>query len=136
MNLVAIGYKYNTKKVLHFVTTLESGRTEKGTPYKEKYNDRFGNVCYQDVPHPVVILTNFLYINAVDVNNQLRQSHLALEEFLVTTNGWFQLFTTIMGMMVTDAWFLREHCKNSKKVGDMEKSMARIKRRLLSLQGI
>ena len=71
VDLVAIGYKYNTKKVLQFVTTLGADSTEKGTIYKAKYNDRFGNVCYQDVPCLAVISTHFLYSNAVNVNNQL-----------------------------------------------------------------
>ena len=38
----------------------------------------------------------------------MRQHNLALEECWVTNNGWFRLFTTFVGMTVTDCWFLRE----------------------------
>ena len=39
VELVAIGYKYNSKKVLCFVTTVGAGSTKKGCPYKMKYNN-------------------------------------------------------------------------------------------------
>ena len=88
VELVAIGYKYNSKKVLTFITTVGAGSTEKGeNPYKMKYNDEFGNVCYRDIPRPAVLSRYFLHSNAVDVHNQMRQGNLALEECWVTTDG-------------------------------------------------
>ena len=127
VELVAIGYKYNSKKVLCFVTTVGAGSTEKGRPYKMKYNDNFGNVCYRDVPRPVVVSRLFENSNCVDVNNQMRQHNLALEECWVTTDGWFRLFTTFVGFTVTDTWFVREFTgEKGKKYNPDENERRRI----------
>ena len=133
--LVAIGYKYNSKKVLHFVTTHGAGSTTKGKPYKMKYNDQYGNVCYRDVPRPAIISRNFEHSNCVDVHNQMRQSHLALEECWVTTNGWFRIFTTLIGMTVTDLWFLRESHNKTKDAADFEKESGTRKRKIVAFAG-
>ena len=117
VELVAIGYKYNSKKVLSFVTTVGAGSTEKGRPYRAKYNDQYGNVCHRDVARPAVISRLFENSNVVDVNNQMRQHALALEECWVTTDGWFRLFTTFVGMTVTDTWFVRDFREKSKGKG-------------------
>ena len=111
VELVAIGYKYNSKKVLHFITTLGAGSTKKGVPYNMKYNDVYGNVCHRNVARPAILSTYFKYSNRMDVNNQMRQHNLALEECWVTTNGWFRLWTTFVGWTVTDLWFLMNHSK-------------------------
>ena len=42
--LLAVGYKYNTKKVLTFVATRGAALTEPGAPYKARYADAHGNV--------------------------------------------------------------------------------------------
>ena len=49
VELVAIGYRYNSKKVLHFVITVGAGRTSKGAAYQMKFNDAHGNVCHHAV---------------------------------------------------------------------------------------
>ena len=49
VDLIAIGYKYNKRKVITFVTTRGAGKTTAGTPYKVKFPDRFGNVCVRHV---------------------------------------------------------------------------------------
>ena len=121
VELVAIGYKYNSKKVLHFVTTLGAGSTVRGEPYRMKFNDAYGNVCHRNVARPAVLSRYFKYSNRVDVNNQMRQHNLALEECWVTTNSWFRIWTTFVGWTVTDVWFLRRKVKDVGDPGEQEK---------------
>ena len=47
--LVYIGYKYNKKKTLIFLTTKGAGSTEKGEPYKARFPDKYGNLCVRHV---------------------------------------------------------------------------------------
>ena len=42
--LVAIGYRYSSKKTLFFIMTENAGSTKKGKPYEMKFNDKYGNV--------------------------------------------------------------------------------------------
>ena len=42
--LLAIGYKYNSRKVLGFTATEGSGITETGDPYLSHFPDIFSNV--------------------------------------------------------------------------------------------
>ena len=37
--LLAIGYKYSTRKVLFYIATPEAGSTRPGKPYEMKYTD-------------------------------------------------------------------------------------------------
>ena len=78
-----------------------------------KYNDQYRNVCHRDDARPAVISRLFENSNCVNVNNQICQHNLALEECWVTTDGWFRLFTTFVGITTTDTWFLRE-CAESR----------------------
>ena len=111
VELVAIGYRFNSKRVLHFVTTVGEGRTSKGAAYQMKFNDAHANVCHRDIAHPAVILRYFKVSNPIDVNNQMQQRCLALEECWVTGNRWFCLWITFMGWTVTDTWFLCRELK-------------------------
>ena len=58
--LIAIGYKYNARKVLYFIVTENSGITKTGIPYLSKYPDQFTNVSICPVACPVVISIFFL----------------------------------------------------------------------------
>ena len=42
--LIAIGYKYNARKVLYFIVTENAGSTKTDIPYLSKYPDQFTNV--------------------------------------------------------------------------------------------
>ena len=106
VDLVCIGYKYNKKKVLIFLCTRGAGSTEEGVPYEAKFPDKFGNVCVRQVARPQILSTYFKYSNAVDLHNQARQYDLALEKKWITQNGYFRLYTTLLGMTVTDTWKL------------------------------
>ena len=52
VDIVAIGYKYNAKKVLFFVMTKGAGSTKSGAPYVAKFPDRYGNQCRRNVERP------------------------------------------------------------------------------------
>ena len=53
--LIAIGYKYNARKVLSFIVTDNSGSTNTGIPYLSKYPDQFTNVSIRPVARPLVM---------------------------------------------------------------------------------
>ena len=55
MPLIAIGYKYNARKVLSFIVTNKSGITNTSITYLSKYPDQFTNVAIFPVAHPLVM---------------------------------------------------------------------------------
>ena len=58
--LIAIGYKYNARKVLSFIVTDNAGSTNTGIPYLSKYPDQFTNVAIRPVARPLVMSKTFL----------------------------------------------------------------------------
>ena len=104
VKLVAIGYKYNARKILLFVAAKNAGSTKPGTPYKAKFPDKFGNTKERSVIRPAILSQYFDISDAVDSHNHARQFLLALEKRWVTHNPWFRIDTTIIGMTVVDAW--------------------------------
>ena len=42
--LIAIGYRYNARKVVYFIVTEYTGRINTVSHYLSKYNDQFTNV--------------------------------------------------------------------------------------------
>ena len=68
--IIAIGYKYNARKVLCFITTENAGSTKPGAPYIAKFNDAVGNVSYRSVPRPAVLSRYFSKCNGIDAHNQ------------------------------------------------------------------
>ena len=53
--LIAIGYKYNARKVLYFIITDNAGSTKTGLPYLYKYPDQFTNVAIRPVDRLLII---------------------------------------------------------------------------------
>ena len=104
IDLVCVGYKYNKKTVLTFVFTKGAGSTAPGESYEARFPDKYGNVCVRHVSRPALMANYFKYSNCVDLHNQARQFDLRLEKKWVTQSGYFRLYTTILGMTVTDAW--------------------------------
>jgi hypothetical protein len=115
VELLAIGYKYNSTKVLTFIATTESGSTVPGTPYRARFVDDFDNLLSRPVQRPQVISTYFSRSNAVDKHNQARQSELKLEKHWKTQNVWFRLACTMIGITTTDAWKAYKYANNSAK---------------------
>ena len=53
--LIAVGYKYNARKVIYFIVTYNAGSTKTGIPYLYKYPDQFTNVAIRPVACPLVM---------------------------------------------------------------------------------
>ena len=51
-NLIAIGYKYHSKKVAYFISTYGSHLTSNGEPYISKFVFETGNYALRDVARP------------------------------------------------------------------------------------
>jgi len=98
----AIGYRYTQKRNVYLITNR--GDLMNGKPYLQRWADEFSNVCSRAIPRFTLISEYFQYSNTVDIHNQYRQKLLALEKAWVTTDGWFRIFTTIVGTVVTDAF--------------------------------
>ena len=52
VHLVLIGYKYNKKKTLVFLTTKGAGCTDKGETYHARFPDKYGNLCVNHFSRP------------------------------------------------------------------------------------
>ena len=102
--LVAIGYKYTSRKVMTFVATEKAGNTLPGYPYCARWKDDTSFSNARPVNRPQVISNYFKRSNAIDSHNHVCQFELKLEKYWVTANCWFRIFTTILGMPVTDCW--------------------------------
>jgi hypothetical protein len=61
------------------------------------------------VPRPAVLTRFFRYSPRIDNHNQMRQGELALEERWVTQDCWFRLYTSLLGMHVTDLHLAVRH---------------------------
>jgi Transposase IS4 len=109
VDVVAVGYKYNKKRVNCFVFSKGSGHTEPGECYEVKWKDDNGNTRHRDVPRPQVVANYYKNSNTIDVFNQSRQHHLRLEKYWITEDGYFRLITTLFGIVVTDAWKGYQH---------------------------
>ena len=107
--LIAMGYRYNSKVTLHFVMTKNAGSTRKGSPYEMKFTDSHGNVHVRLVDRPSVISQFFQDSNVVDSHNQARQHELGLEKKWETRDPYFRLTTTMIGINTTDAWNISRH---------------------------
>jgi Transposase IS4 len=109
VDLVAVGYKYNKKKVMCFVFNKGLGHTENGKPYEARWKDDNNNTRTREVPRPDVVAKYYEGCNIIDVHNQSRQYNLRLEKHWVTEDGFFRLMTTIVGICITDSWKGYQH---------------------------
>jgi len=107
--LIAVGYRYSRKTVLHFILTKKAGSLKEGKPYEMKYTDSYGNVCTRYVDRPDAISKFFASSNVIDTHNQLRQDLLQLEKKWLTKNPYFRLTTSLLGINVTDTFLLANH---------------------------
>ena len=108
--LLAIGYKYNSRKVLGFIATEGGGITEAGDPYLSRFPDIFSNISVYPVVRPHLLGRYFNYCNNIDNHNRIRQSDLALDKYWVTQSGYFRLTTTgALGVGITDGNILYCH---------------------------
>jgi hypothetical protein len=107
--LLAVGYKYNGRKVQCFVATKGAGHTENGVSYVAKWKNKHRNTLTRNIPRPEIISKYYTSSNVIDKGNQSRQSHLRLEKHWVTEDGFFRLITTLFGICITDCWLGYKH---------------------------
>ena len=107
--IIAMGYRYNAKKTLFFIMSPGAGKTTPGEAYRMRYTDGFGNVMTRLVERPDVISKFFNDSNTIDSHNQSRQYDLGMEKCWVTTDAYFRLTTTLIGMNVCDTWKIADY---------------------------
>jgi len=79
VNLIDVGYKYNSSKVLCFVATKNAGLMMLGAPYRSHFLDDHDNLILQPVDCPELISAYFQCSNGIDKHNQAWQYELQLE---------------------------------------------------------
>ena len=99
---LAIGYKYNQKKTVLAITSR--GLTTPGVPYCAHHPDQYGNLIPRYVPRLEIMSTYFSKCDVIDNHNAQRQKDLALEKKWITQDGFFRIFTTVVGICVVDFW--------------------------------
>ena len=92
--LMAIGQKYNSRKVLGFISTEGYGSTEPGDPYLSHLSDIYSNIYVYPVVLPRSLGRYFNSCNAIDNHNMMRQSGIALDKYWVTQSGYFRICYT------------------------------------------
>ena len=102
----AIGYKYCKRKVICFIATEFAGHTLPGVPYKGKWVDNNGKTNFRNIKRPHLISLFFHNSNQIDKHNHARQYVLGIEKQVVTTCGYYRLYSTYLGICITDAWKL------------------------------
>jgi hypothetical protein len=80
VDLQAIGYKYNKRRVLFFVATVGAGSVRGGVPYTQRWANEYMNVTTRDIPRPDLVSLYFSRSPKVDNYYQSRQHDLMLEE--------------------------------------------------------
>ena len=104
-----VGYKYNMKKVLSFISAEGAGHTGTGTPDEVKWLDDNGRMASRRIARPHMLSEYFKESNQIDKHNHVRQSQLAIEKHVITTCGYFRLWCTYLGITITDSWTLYRH---------------------------
>ena len=108
--LLNIGKKYNSRKVLGFIATEGYGSTESVDTYLSHFPDIYFNVSVCPIFCTHLIVRYFNDCNAIDNQNRMRQSDLALDKYWVTQSGYFRLSTTVtLGMGIIDTKLLLCH---------------------------
>ena len=69
--LMSIGYKYNSRKALGFISTEGDGSTEPGYPYLSRFPDIYWNVSVRPVILTHVLGRYFNACNAIDNHNRM-----------------------------------------------------------------
>ena len=80
--IMAIGYKYSSRKVLGFIANRGAGSTEPGDPYLSCFPGIYPNVSVLPVVHPHLLVSYFNACNAIDNHNRIRKPYLVLEKYV------------------------------------------------------
>ena len=108
--LLAIGYKYNYRKVLGFISTKGARSIEPGDTYLSRFPDIYSNISILPVVRTHLLGRYFNACNTIDNQNRIRKSDIALDKYWVTQSGYFRLANTLaLGMGITDGKLLHFH---------------------------
>ena len=108
--LMVMGYKYNQRRLLGFISTEGGRSTEPGDPYLSCLLDIYSIVSVIPVVIPRWIGRSFNACNAIYNQNRIRHSDIALEQYWLTQSGYFILETTVeLGMGIADGNILFYH---------------------------
>lgn len=66
---------------------------------------------------PNMVRDLFVYFSVIDVHDHYRQGTLAMEVHIKTKCWWLRVFSTIIGMIYTDAYFMYRHDYRSTHYG-------------------
>ena len=69
---MAIGYKYNSRRVLGFIATEGAGSTEPGDPYLSRLFDIYSDIYVRPVVRPHLLGRYFNSCNSLDNHNSMR----------------------------------------------------------------
>ena len=109
-DLIAMGYKYNSRSVIFFLASKGAAHTLPGVPYSADFiRSTDQHQCCRKIPRPHLASTYYLHNNKIDMHNHARQFELAIEKAWVTGDGYWRCFQTILGITVCDAWKLYKH---------------------------
>ena len=75
MPLIFIEYKYNSHKVLSFISIMYSGITKDCISYLSKYSEQFANFSILPVVCTLITSNLFGFVNEVDSHNKFRESN-------------------------------------------------------------
>ena len=109
-DLIAMGYKYNSRSVIFFLASKGAAHTLPGIPYSADFiRSTDQHQCCRKIPRPHLASTYYLHNNKIDMHNHARQFELAIEKAWVTSDGYWRCFQTLLGITVCDAWKLYRH---------------------------
>ena len=113
--LIAVGWKYKKSSTLCYVATKGAASTadDPGNPYQMAIKDVEGDRIVRSVPRPEIVGKYYEMNGGIDVHNKMRQGDLALEKHWVTQDPYFRIFTTLIGICVTDAFNMMKY-----RIGD------------------
>jgi hypothetical protein len=109
VDLQAIGYEYNKRRVMFFVGIVGAGSVRDDVSVKQRWADDHPNVTTRDISRPELVSQYFSRNPKVDNHNQSIQHDLILQELWLTQDCCFRWYTTSFGIHGADCWKLYRH---------------------------
>ena len=109
MRAIAWRHKRNQHVVFNYDETTTGGlvtRKRSTKKFSEELNEYITEKKDVSLPAPKVIKTLFTWFPKVDVHDHLRQGFLAFHETWSTLNWWHRLYSNILGIIITDAYYI------------------------------
>ena len=87
-----------------FIATEHAGQIKAGTLYEAKWQDANGRIAKRRIPRPSILSEYNAHLNMIDKHNHARRYELAIDENAIIQRGYMRLFSTYLGITITDAW--------------------------------